>query len=159
MNLGTCSTALFVKDIERSKEFYVNLLGFAVEYDFGTNIILKGGFALWQVKEDHLIPQTLGVANTLNQATNRFELYCETENLQETYQTLKDAGVAFLHEVHEEEWGQHTIRFFDPDRHLIEVGESLKQLVKRLHGSGLTAEEVSAKTYIALDDIVKMIAD
>lgn len=159
MNLGTCSPALFVKDIERSKEFYVNQLGFAVECDFGTNIILKGGFALWQVKEDHLIPQTLGVANTLNRAVNRFELYFETENLQEVYQTVKDAGVDFLHEVHEEEWGQHTIRFFDPDRHLIEVGESLKQLVKRLHGSGLSAEEVSAKTGIAKDEVVIMLED
>lgn len=156
MNLGTCSPALFVKDIERSKEFYVNQLGFAVECDFGTNIVLKGGFALWQVKEDHLIPQTLGVANTLNRSSNRFELYFETENLQEIYQALKDAHVDFLHEVHEEEWGQHTIRFFDPDRHLIEVGESMRQLVRRLYGSGLTAEAVSAKTGIALEEVVKI---
>lgn len=145
-----------MKDIERSKEFYVNQLGFTVECDFGTNIVLKGGFALWQVKEDHAIPQTLGVANTLNRSSNRFELYFETENLQEIYQALKDAHVDFLHEVHEEEWGQHTIRFFDPDRHLIEVGESMRQFVRRLHGSGLTAEAVSAKTGIALEEVVKI---
>jgi Lactoylglutathione lyase and related lyases len=156
MNLGSCCTALFVQDINKSKEFYVGLLGLPVEFDFGTNIVLKGGVALWQVKEDHLIPQTLGAANTLNRSSNRFEFYFETENLQEVYQALKGANADFLHEVHEEEWGQRTIRFFDPDRHLIEVGESMRQFVGRLYGNGLSIQEVSAKTGIALVDIERI---
>lgn len=155
MNLGSCSTAIFVRDINKSKEFYVGLLNLPVEFDFVTNVVLKGGVALWQVKEDHLIPQKLGVENTLNRSTNRFELYFETGNLQDVYQTLKDADVSFLHEVHEEEWGQRTIRFFDPDNHLIEVGEAMPAFLQRLYDQGLTVEEVAKKTGIALEDVLK----
>ena len=157
MNLGSCSTALFVRDIHKAKDFYINLLGLEVEYDFGTNVALKGGVALWQVKEDHPIPQKLGVENTLNRSSNRFELYFETENLQEVYRTLSEAGVAFLHEVHEEEWGQRTIRFFDPDSHLIEIGEAMPTFLQRLYGQGLTVEEVSEKTGVSGDDIRRLL--
>jgi len=155
MNLGSCCPAIFVRDINKSKEFYVSLLNLSVELDFGTNVVLKGGVALWQVKEDHPIPQKLGIENTLNRSTNRFELYFETENLQEVYQTLKDADVPFLHEVHEEEWGQRTIRFFDPDSHLIEVGEAMPAFLQRLFDQGLTVEEVATKTGIALEEVLK----
>lgn len=36
------------------------------------------------------------------------------------------ADMKLLHDLHDEPWGQRTIRFFDPDDHLIEAGESLK---------------------------------
>lgn len=155
MNLKNSSIAIFVKDIEISKKFYCNLLGLEVQFDFGTNIIFKGGVAIWEVNPSHIIPTILG-DRCVDSSTNCFELYFETENLDEDYEAIKKVNVSFLHEIHEESWGQRTIRFFDPDNHLIEIGESLRCFVKRMLDSGLTPEQVSAKTGIALADFEKI---
>ena len=138
MDLKTSAPALFVKDIEISKEFYVGLLGMSVDLDFGKNVIFKNGFAIWEISRDHVIPQTLGYDNVSDSHINRFELYFETEELEEIFEALKGNKVRFLHEIHDEPWGQRTIRFFDPDSHLIEVGESMRQFVQRFYNQGLS---------------------
>lgn len=115
MDLKTCSAALFVKDIEASKNFYIEILGLSIDLDFGKNVIFKNGFAIWEIQENHIIPSTLGLNKISDLKVNRFELYFETENLQDIFETLKREQIPFLHEIHEEPWGQQTIRFFDPE--------------------------------------------
>jgi catechol 2,3-dioxygenase-like lactoylglutathione lyase family enzyme len=156
MDLKNGSTAIFVKDIEISKDFYSNILGLPVDLDFGKNVIFKSGFAIWEIQKDHIIPSKLGMENISNQAFNRFELYFETEKLPEIFESLKQKGINFLHEIHEEPWGQQTIRFFDPDSHLIEIGESMKQFVCRFYNQGLTVEQVSERTSVPVEQIKKL---
>jgi catechol 2,3-dioxygenase-like lactoylglutathione lyase family enzyme len=157
MYLSAPSTALFVKDIRVSRLFYEKLLQLQVELDFGKNIIFKGGLAIWEIQDYHIIPQTLGLKNISDQGVNRFELYFETENLEEIHTKLKEYPVRFLHEIHEEKWGQQTIRFFDPDNHLIEIGESMRQFVTRFFKQGLTPEQISLKTSVPVDEVKRLI--
>lgn len=157
MDLKNCSTALFVKDIEISKDFYCNILGLNIELDFGKNVILKSGLTIWEIQDDHIIPSTLGLEKISNLSYNRFELYFETENLPNIFEELKEENVRFLHEIHEEPWGQQTIRFFDPDNHLIEIGESMSQFVFRFYNQGLTIEQVSQRTLIPVAEIKRLI--
>ena len=157
MDLKTCSTALFVKDIETSKKFYIDLLGLSIDLDFGKNVIFKNGFAIWEIQENHIIPTKLGLNKITDLKVNRFELYFETENLLEVYETLKRKDVPFLHEIHEEPWGQQTVRFFDPDNHLIEIGESMRQFVHRFYNQGLTIEQVSKRTSVPIEEIKRLI--
>ena len=84
-------------------------------------------------------------------------MYFETEDISDVFETLKSKRVRFLHEIHEEMWGQQTIRFFDPDNHLIEVGESMKQFVCRFYNQGLTVEQVSARTYVPFEEVERLI--
>ena len=42
-------------------------------------------------------------------------------------------------------WGQRVVRFYDPDGHIIEVGEDLKMVIRRFLAAGMTMEEVSVK--------------
>lgn len=46
MKLRNLSVALFVRDIEISRHFYVDILGQEIDLDFGGNIIFKSGFAI-----------------------------------------------------------------------------------------------------------------
>jgi catechol 2,3-dioxygenase-like lactoylglutathione lyase family enzyme len=156
MELNYSGIALFVKDIEISKDFYSKTLGMEIELDFGKNVIYKGGFTLWEINESHIIPQKLG-SEFSNANINRFELYFETENLQDVYTTLKGRKTYFLHDIHEEPWGQRTIRFFDPDNHLIEIGESMKQFVSRFYKMGMSVEEVSSRTSVPIDEIKRLL--
>jgi len=157
MDLKTCSAALFVKDIETSKKFYIDLLGMSINLDFGKNVIFKNGFAIWEIQNNHIIPTSLGLDTISDSKNNRFELYFETENLADIFKTLKSKNVIFLHQIHEEPWGQLTIRFFDPDNHLIEIGESMRQFVSRFYYQGLTKEQVSLRTSIPIETISNLI--
>lgn len=159
MDLGKCSPVLFVKEIGISKSFYENVLGLQVELDFGKNVIFRNGFSIWEIREDHIIPSLLGPENLSDPRTNRFELYFETENLEEIYCSLGAAGIRFLHQLNEEPWGQKTIRFFDPDNHLIEIGESMRRFVTRFRDQGLTNDQISSRTSVPMQEVERLLKD
>ena len=152
------STAAFVTDIERSKTFYTAVLGQEIDLDFGKNVILKCGLTLWEIQPTHIIPATLGNDRRSDRNTNRFEFYFETPEIDEVYRRLLATGVALLHPVHEEPWGQRTIRLFDPDRHLIEIGEPLETFIGRLFSEGMSPEAITVKTGVPLIKVKELTA-
>jgi catechol 2,3-dioxygenase-like lactoylglutathione lyase family enzyme len=157
MDLKNGSTALFVKNIEVSKHFYKDILGLTIELDFGKNVIFKNGFSIWEIQDQHIIPANLGLDKISDKSVNRFELYFETENLPEVFSVLETRDVPFLHGIHEEKWGQQTIRVFDPDNHLVEIGESMEQFVSRFYKEGLTVYEISQRTGVPVDEVGRLI--
>ena len=54
--------------------------------------------------------------------------------------------VRMLHEVREHPWGRWAVRFYDPDGHVIEVGESMKVVIKRFLRQGLSVEETARRS-------------
>jgi catechol 2,3-dioxygenase-like lactoylglutathione lyase family enzyme len=147
------SAVVFVKSIEVARDFYVGMLGLKIEHDFGRNIILEGGVSLWEVQEEHIISRELKTGGN----ANRFELYFETADVDAIFWKLKAEGVVFLHELQEEPWGQHTLRFFDPDGHLVEIGEPLEVFVGNMCRQGLTPEQISEKSGIALETVAALL--
>ena len=65
----------------------------------------------------------------------------------------KRSEIIYVHDVKVASWGQQSIRFYDLDGHLIEVGEELKSVISRFQVDGLTLEEISVKMDISLDEI------
>jgi hypothetical protein len=61
--------------------------------------------------------------------------------------------VDLIHPLKVESWGQRSIRFFDPDGFIVEVGEPIEVFVRRLGETGLTIEEVSRRSQIPTDAI------
>jgi signal transduction histidine kinase len=64
---------------------------------------------------------------------------------------LSAANVKLVHPVREEPWGQRVIRLYDPDGHIIEIGESLEAVARRFHRDGQTAEWIMEKTGMPRD--------
>lgn len=151
------SAAAFVRDINVSKKFYTEVMELMVELDFGNNVILEGGITLWEINTKHIIPERLGIELIYDRRVNRFEFYFETQDIETVCERVRVSGAEFLHLLHEEPWGQRTVRFFDPDRHLIEVGESMVTFVRRLHGHNMTPEQVSQKTSIPLEKVRELL--
>jgi hypothetical protein len=56
-----------------------------------------------------------------------------------------------VHGVKEFPWGQRVIRFYDPDRHILEVGEKMEMVCKRFLDSGMTVEETSKRTMLPIE--------
>ena len=148
------SITLFVKDIEKSKIFYTNLLNLSIEHDFGKNVILSNGITIWRIQQSHLISERL--ETELN--SNRFELYFEAENLDEINIKLEQNRVKLLHPIHTEPWGQRTLRFFDPDNHLIEIGEPLEVFVMNMSKQGLSPEQISIKSGIPIETVNNLLS-
>jgi catechol 2,3-dioxygenase-like lactoylglutathione lyase family enzyme len=154
MNLQKCQPVLFVKDAGVSTKFYTDVLGFKVVMDNGgANITFKEGFTVWQIWEGNIISQTIDAKDiTNNEQPSRFELCFETDDLDTVYRTLKENNVRFLHEINTEIWGQRTIRFYDPDGHLIEVGEEMSIFLKRIYEEeGRDLETTAKRTFMPLD--------
>ncbi|MBI9033164.1 MAG: VOC family protein [Bacteroidales bacterium] len=143
------SSVLFVEDIEKSKDFYVRILEQEIEHDFGKNVIFKGGLSIWEVQIEHIIKEQLNVKGD----SNRLELYFETEQIEENLTKLESENLEFLHGIHEEAWGQRSIRFFDHDQHLIEIGETMETFIKNMHQNGLSIKQISEKSGISIDAI------
>jgi catechol 2,3-dioxygenase-like lactoylglutathione lyase family enzyme len=142
-----------VKEIEQSKDFYTRHLDFSVEHDFGKNVILSNGLTIWEIMDNHMISKQLET----RKASNRFELYFESEDIEAKCNMLEKAGIRFLHKIHEEPWGQRTFRFFDPDDHLIEIGEPLEVFVRNMSRKGMSVKQISEKSGIPVDTLRTLI--
>ena len=147
------SVVIFVKDIKYSKSFYTKILNEEIEHDFGKNVILKSGLSLWELGDHHIIAEQL---NT-NPNGHKIELYFESDDLVRIVERLKENSINFLHKMHEEPWGQRTIRFFDPDNHLVEIGEPLPVFIRNMHNKGLTIKEIEDKSGIPASTIKSLL--
>ncbi|MCD8187022.1 MAG: glyoxalase/bleomycin resistance/dioxygenase family protein [Rikenellaceae bacterium] len=157
MELKNCAPVLFVRDARRARDFYMDVLGCTVTHDFGgLNFFFQEGFALWQILDENIIPQTLGREHIYNaEGVSRFELCFETEDLDADYAALQAVGVRFLHRINTELWGQRTVRFYDPDGHLVEIGEALPVFVRRIYLQEGEDPEAAARRLFMSPEAVK----
>ena len=138
-----------VKDIEHSRRFYEEILDQQVKYDLGHNITFEGDFALHhQTHFQELIGEV-----EIKEGGNNVELYFETDDLIELSEKLNQQEVEFIHEIREQPWRQQVMRFYDPDRHIIEVGETMEHLCARLRKEGNSEEEVQQITGLPMEYI------
>ena len=140
-------TLITVKDIGRSREFYEQVLGQKVKYDFGENITFHGDFAI------HLRAHFAALIGhrEISEKANNCELYFEIDDLDPVAERLNKYGVDFVHGIREQPWRQRVMRFYDPDGHMIEIGESLEHLSFRLHREGMGIERISEMTGMPKD--------
>ncbi len=146
------ATLIAVKDIEKSKIFYNEVLGLEVEADFGANVVLTGGLALQTVNtwEDFIHMKE----NQIKFGNNASEIYFEEDNMDEFIQKLNHIkNIEYIHPLKEHSWGQRVIRFYDLDKHIIEVGENLTIVIKRFLDSGLSIEQTATRMDISVDYI------
>ncbi len=147
------SSVIFVEDIDRSKKFYTELLNEEIEHDFGDNVMFKSQLSLWKINPDHEIA---GVEDTSKNG-NAFELYFETEDILESAEKIKENNIRLLHDIKTEPWGQMTIRFFDPDDHLLEIGESFNRFITRIYNETDSIKETANRTGVHEDIIRKVV--
>lgn len=118
---------IFVKDIGIATAFYRDVLGLTVKVDHGTIVIFEERFAIhdatalietvWGATAPPK-PEPLGQPNLL--------LYFEDEDIDACFARLS-GKVELIHPVTTQAWGQRVFRFYDPDRHAVEIGEPLAE--------------------------------
>jgi catechol 2,3-dioxygenase-like lactoylglutathione lyase family enzyme len=139
-----------VNDIKKSKDFYRELFGLEVIADFGENVVLTEGLALQERK----LWETFIEKDTVL-GGNDAELYFEDNDIDRFLQKLENSSfpIEYLNKCKEHDWGQRVIRIYDPDKHVIEIGESMEYVARRFLNMGMTVEQVAKKTQLPLSQI------
>lgn len=140
-------TLIAVKDMEKSKQFYQDILGMEIIGDFGANVQLSGGLFL-QTMDTW---QSFIGGKEISLRNNAGELYFEVSDIDAFCRTLQTYHVEYVHELLEHRWGQRVVRFYDPDHHIIEVAEDIAIVVKRFFGSGMNEAQVAERMDIPID--------
>lgn len=144
---------LAVKDVEVSKRFYSELFEQKVVLDLGWNVTFSGGFAIQQnfawltdLSEEDVIEKS-----------NNMELYFEVDDFDAFLNKLKCfQGIEYVHPPKKHEWQQRVVRIYDPDHHIIEIGESMAVIARRYLKEGFSIEETAEKIQHPVE-FVKMV--
>lgn len=141
---------IVVSDMKKSKLFYSEVLGLDVILDFGANVTLTGGVVL-QTKDSWtgLIHKS---KNEIFFGGNDSELYFEEDDFDNFILKLQQVpDICYVHPVIEHSWGQRVVRFYDPDKHIIEVGENLNKVVRKFLNKGMSIENIATKMDVSID--------
>jgi len=150
---GVC---IAVNDVNLARKFYEDLFGLEVFQDYGINIAFSCGISLQQnfawlvdIPEERVI-----------KAPHNMELYFEDDDFDGFLEKLRQyPNISFLGAgVLEQSWGQRTVRFYDLDGHIIEVGENMKSVVQRFLDLGMTIEETSERMDVSVPDLEKLLS-
>lgn len=153
MKIHYQSAVLFVDDIQRSREFYESVLDQQVLMDHGLNVGYQAGFALWQRSSvEAALGQPIQPLNS-----PRFELYFESEEMDEWSDRLTAAGAKFIHPIVEQPWRQRVLRVADPDGYIVEIGEPLPAVIRRLIHAGLTPEDIAKQMYMPIEVVQQLV--
>ena len=79
------------------------------------------------------------------------ELYFEETDMDTFLSHLQNRGVSYVHPPLEHSWGQRAVRFYDPDRHIIEVGEDITMVVKRFAAQNMTVAQIAKRMDVPED--------
>lgn len=131
---------LAVQDVEVSKKFYKQFFEQEVVLDLGKNVTFSGGFA---IQEDFAWLTDID-PNSVVRNSHNMELYFEVDDFDAFLHLLEEhKEIKLVHSPKKYEWQQRVVRIYDPDFHMIEIGESMEVIAKRYLSQGLSVEKVS----------------
>lgn len=150
--------AVFVSDMAAARAFYEGRLDQDVLFAVGETYTAYGsGLTLWgAAAARQMIHGTPPAEAPGPQGRDNFELYFESEDLDAAWARMD--GARAVHPVREAPWAQRCFRVLDPDGHIVEVGEPMPLVVRRLLADGLSAEEAAERTMVPLE-LVKSMAE
>ena len=119
---------LWIEDLERSKAFYVNLLGFNLSHEDSTSVALTLG-------SDMILLVTLESASEMLQgatvttpkglpSTSEFCIF--VDDVDAWYERLSALGVEFFISPTDRYWGRRTAHLRDPDGWIWEISQSIE---------------------------------
>lgn len=138
---------LMTKDIEASKVFYTEVLGATIFVDLGGHVVFEEGFSLLIEQDWRKFAELDG--EPLRYKHNTGQLVFEVDALEPFLHRLEETqnmSFTVLHPAKEHPWGRWAIRLYDPDGHIVEVGESMKVVVKRFLQQGMSVEETASRS-------------
>ena len=106
------SITFYVSDLQKTKRFYEETLGLEKKYEYSSYV----GFECGGV-EIGLVPKTKEQEVTAVSHSVEFLV----DEVEKAYRELKNKGVKFIKEMHEEPWGGQQATLTDPDGNILHI--------------------------------------
>lgn len=150
------SVVLICSDIRASVAFYQDLFNLTIDLDIGALVNFKEGIALWDQKVASDLMYQGAPPSPVSERPNQ-EIYFETDDIDAFSLKIHERSVRYLHQIEKTPWSQRTIRFFDPDGNLIEVGESMEDIIRRFGREGKLPDAIAELTMMPSDIIASIL--
>ena len=148
-----CGTLISVTDMAKAKDFYEKVMEQKIMMDLGVHVSFENGLSL-QSNYEELVGEKL----EMRPKPDNFQLYFEVEDLDRWEARLRSTeGIEFLHGSKEYPWGQRVVRFYDYDKYIEEVSESMESVARRYLAQGLTVEETAERTMFPIEFVKKLV--
>ncbi len=118
---------LFISDLARSKRFYCDILTFKVLFEDENSAGLQMGDDMLMLLEPDASKDLLGGATGSPKGRapmGVFNLF--VDDVDAWYARLREAGVEFLLEPQDRDWGRRTAHFSDPDGFVWEISKEIE---------------------------------
>ena len=148
-------TLIAVTDLGKSRKFYRDILGLTITTDHDPTVTFNGCIVLRKMDSWINCIQSKYVMFD-NRAS---EMYFETEDFDDLILRLDTFGINYVHRPVMLEWGQRVVRFYDPDRHIIEVGEAIESVMRRFADMGMDAEQIAKRMKLNADFVKKCLGE
>lgn len=122
MGIRFRNSIALVRDIEESKHFYRDIIGLTIVRDFKTFVLFQNNFAIHRADlfYEYLDKPYQGE----KMGHNNIDFYLTTTELEHVRDKLKENQVEFIHDIRQMAWGEKVIRIYDPDGHILEIGDA-----------------------------------
>ena len=144
------NTLFVVSDINKSIEFYEEVIGDRLIMNFGKNVVFESGLSLHENK--------LWNGAEVKFGGNDAELYFIEDDFDGFIEYLKEFDdIKYVHNIETIDSGQRVVRLYDPDNHVVEIGEDINCVIRRLLAEGMTIEQVSQKSQFPIEYVQQMV--
>ena len=111
---------VIVKDIQRSKEFYVKKLGFKLKTDAGefASVLTPNGFPIGL--------HTRHKGHEHKVEAHGFKLEFQVNDVDAWYQRLRKQGVRFAQKPKDMPWKEREAELKDPDGHILVISSPVR---------------------------------
>lgn len=154
--MGFQSVILVVKDVIKSRKLYEEILGCKVTDDFDIyNVGFEGGLSLYKeslfldlINSDHIVTKAHNLA-----------VYFEFDDINVIRDTVADNGFELVHDIIEQPWGQMVFRFYDYDKHIVEVAEDMNTVLKNMYNKGMSVPMIADKTGYTFERVTSILQE
>lgn len=113
---------ILVKDIKESRHFYKDIIGLTPVKDFETFVLFENNFSIH--KADLFYEYINKPYQGEKMGHDNVDIYFTTSDLNGVLKKLEKEKVPFIHKIRQCEWGEKVLRIYDPDGHIIEIGDA-----------------------------------
>jgi hypothetical protein len=92
---------------------------------------------------------TIKKPQNIDLGARNFELYFEEDNIDIFVSGLNKTLI--FSPLSEFPWGQRSVKILDPDKHIIEIAESMEAVARRFLKNGMSIDETAEKTMFPVE--------